>query len=338
MSGDLRSTESNSPGSAAAPIASRAEASDPDAFRATALAIEAEVGKVIVGQRDAVRGVLICLIAGGHALLEGVPGRRQDDDGARVRGGARALAQPRPVHARPAAGRHHRHDRALRGPRDRAAAAVRARPGLLQPAARRRDQPRLAAHPERAAGGDAGADGDGRRHHAPAAAPVLGARHPEPDRDAGHLPAARGAARPLPAEAAVRLPRPRGADRDRRRCAAAEHRAARAGRRRVSAGGDERARASGSGRLRGGRLRRPAAAVAAAVGRRRRDRARVRAARPEPARRAGADARGPDRGAARRPPQPGGRGHPRGRAARARPPPGAELRRRARRRRRRRRS
>jgi MoxR-like ATPase len=74
VSGDLMSTESHSPGSAAALIASQAEASDPDAFRATALAIEAEVGKVIVGQRDAVRGVLISLIAGGHALLEGVPG------------------------------------------------------------------------------------------------------------------------------------------------------------------------------------------------------------------------------------------------------------------------
>ena len=42
--------------------------------RATAAAIEAEVGKVIVGQREVVRYVLICLVAGGHALLEGVPG------------------------------------------------------------------------------------------------------------------------------------------------------------------------------------------------------------------------------------------------------------------------
>jgi MoxR-like ATPase len=45
-----------------------------DQFRATAAAIEAEVGKVIVGQAEVVRHVLICLIAGGHALLEGVPG------------------------------------------------------------------------------------------------------------------------------------------------------------------------------------------------------------------------------------------------------------------------
>ncbi len=36
--------------------------------------IEAEVGKVIVGQRDVVRSTIICVLAGGHALLEGVPG------------------------------------------------------------------------------------------------------------------------------------------------------------------------------------------------------------------------------------------------------------------------
>src|SRR5512143_2015791 len=43
-------------------------------FRETAAAIEAEVGKVIVGQAEVVRHVLVCIIAGGHALLEGVPG------------------------------------------------------------------------------------------------------------------------------------------------------------------------------------------------------------------------------------------------------------------------
>jgi MoxR-like ATPase len=37
-------------------------------------AIEAEVGRVIVGQREIVRGVLICVLASRHALLEGVPG------------------------------------------------------------------------------------------------------------------------------------------------------------------------------------------------------------------------------------------------------------------------
>jgi MoxR-like ATPase len=46
----------------------------PQQFRETAAAIEAEVGKVIVGQANVVRHVLTCVIAGGHALLEGVPG------------------------------------------------------------------------------------------------------------------------------------------------------------------------------------------------------------------------------------------------------------------------
>src|SRR5687767_14371659 len=43
-------------------------------FRETAAAIETEVGRVIVGQAEVVRHELICLIAGSHALLEGVPG------------------------------------------------------------------------------------------------------------------------------------------------------------------------------------------------------------------------------------------------------------------------
>jgi MoxR-like ATPase len=33
-----------------------------------------EIGKMIVGHRDVIDGVLICLFASGHALLEGVPG------------------------------------------------------------------------------------------------------------------------------------------------------------------------------------------------------------------------------------------------------------------------
>jgi MoxR-like ATPase len=43
-------------------------------FSRLAQAIEAEVGRVIVGQREVVRGVLTCVLAGRHALLEGVPG------------------------------------------------------------------------------------------------------------------------------------------------------------------------------------------------------------------------------------------------------------------------
>jgi MoxR-like ATPase len=43
-------------------------------FRTRFAALEAEIGKVIVGQRDTVRGVLTGLFVGGHVLLEGVPG------------------------------------------------------------------------------------------------------------------------------------------------------------------------------------------------------------------------------------------------------------------------
>jgi MoxR-like ATPase len=43
-------------------------------FRAVVSRIEDEIATVMVGQADVVRDVLICLIAGGHALLEGVPG------------------------------------------------------------------------------------------------------------------------------------------------------------------------------------------------------------------------------------------------------------------------
>ncbi|HLF27543.1 MAG TPA: MoxR family ATPase [Anaerolineae bacterium] len=43
-------------------------------FRNHAAAIESEVGKVIVGQAEVVRLVLVSILAGGHVLLEGVPG------------------------------------------------------------------------------------------------------------------------------------------------------------------------------------------------------------------------------------------------------------------------
>jgi MoxR-like ATPase len=43
-------------------------------FSRLAQAIEAEVGRVIVGQSAVVRNVLICILTGRHALLEGVPG------------------------------------------------------------------------------------------------------------------------------------------------------------------------------------------------------------------------------------------------------------------------
>ena len=45
-----------------------------EAFSDLAERIEREIKTVIVGQDELVRHTLICLIANGHALLEGVPG------------------------------------------------------------------------------------------------------------------------------------------------------------------------------------------------------------------------------------------------------------------------
>jgi len=45
-----------------------------DGFRDDFLAVQEQVAKAVVGQREAVEDLLTCLFAGGHALLEGVPG------------------------------------------------------------------------------------------------------------------------------------------------------------------------------------------------------------------------------------------------------------------------
>ena len=43
-------------------------------FRSKIGLLREEIGKAIVGNRDVIDGVLTCMLAGGHALLEGVPG------------------------------------------------------------------------------------------------------------------------------------------------------------------------------------------------------------------------------------------------------------------------
>ena len=45
-----------------------------DAFRKSIATLKDEIAKTIVGNDSVVDGVLMCLLAGGHALLEGVPG------------------------------------------------------------------------------------------------------------------------------------------------------------------------------------------------------------------------------------------------------------------------
>jgi MoxR-like ATPase len=53
---------------------STAAAITADEYAATVGEIEDQIGRVIVGQRDLVRTVVVCLLCEGHALLEGVPG------------------------------------------------------------------------------------------------------------------------------------------------------------------------------------------------------------------------------------------------------------------------
>ena len=54
----------------------RARASRPSFEEAAALVgrLDRELARVIIGQRHVVREILVCLLAGGHGLLEGVPG------------------------------------------------------------------------------------------------------------------------------------------------------------------------------------------------------------------------------------------------------------------------
>ena len=51
-----------------------AEEMTPERFQEVALAIERELGRLMVGQAELIRLTLTAMIAGGHVLLEGVPG------------------------------------------------------------------------------------------------------------------------------------------------------------------------------------------------------------------------------------------------------------------------
>ena len=139
------------------------------------------------------------------------PGRRRaragQDDGDQDAGrGDRRRVQAHPVHARPGPRRPGRH--AHLQPEDGRIQHL-ARPGLYQPAAGRRDQPRAGQGAERAARSDAGAPGDHRARDLQGARSLPGAGHPEPDRDRRHLCPARSAGGPLYAQGAGRLSRPR---------------------------------------------------------------------------------------------------------------------------------
>ena len=56
------------------PVATESVRGEVVVFRDQIKSLREEIGKVIVGNSEVVDGVLICMLAGGHALLEGVPG------------------------------------------------------------------------------------------------------------------------------------------------------------------------------------------------------------------------------------------------------------------------
>ena len=153
------------------------------------------------------RLALTCLLSEGHLLLEDFPGTGKTQLAKALAATVQGTQQPHPVHARPAALRRHRRDDLRPEHRE-----VRVPPGpdLRHHRARRRDQPGLAQDPVGAARGHGGGPGHRRRRAAQRRRAVHGHRDPEPDRAGRHLPAARGAARPLPHEDQRRLPRPRG--------------------------------------------------------------------------------------------------------------------------------
>ena len=164
-----------------------------------------EIKRVIVGQDAMLERVLVALLVGGHVLLEGVPGLAKTLTSRRSPTWSsgpfrRVQFTPDLVPADLVGTRIYRPDTGR--------VLGRARAGAVQLPAGRRDQPRAREGAVRAARGDAGASGHDRGRDVPRARAVSGARHAEPDRVGGHVPAARGPDGPVPDEGSRGLPAP----------------------------------------------------------------------------------------------------------------------------------
>ncbi len=70
--------------------------------------LRTQVAQRIVGQDAVVEGILTAILAGGHALLIGVPGLAKTLMVQTVAEALRSEVQPDAVHAGPDAGGHHR--------------------------------------------------------------------------------------------------------------------------------------------------------------------------------------------------------------------------------------
>ena len=181
------------------PVATTTTAPQGDPARAALGRLRAEVGKAVVGQDAVVTGLVIALLCRGPRAAGGRARGGEDAAGPHPRRRARPGHQAGAVHPRPDARRRHR----LADLRRRAPPRSQFREGpvftnLLLADEINRTPPKtqsalLEVMEERQV------SVEGAR---PAAAgPVHGRRHPEPDRVRGHLPAARGAAGPVPAQA-----------------------------------------------------------------------------------------------------------------------------------------
>ena len=166
----------------------------------------ANIARVVQGNDEAIRLAVTCLVAGGHLLVEDVPGVGKTSLG-------KALAASVSCRHRRIQFTSDLLPSDVTGVSvfdvDEGKLRVPAGADLRQHRSRRRDQPDAPEDPVRPARVDGGAAGHCRRGHLPAAGSVHGDRHPEPDRARGDLPAPRQPARPLPAQDPDRLPRRR---------------------------------------------------------------------------------------------------------------------------------
>ena len=165
----------------------------------------------VVGQEQLRESIMATLIADGHILLESVPGLAKSTAASTladaVQGEFRRIQCTPDLLPSDIIGTQIYDAR-------KGEFSTQLGPGARQHRAARRDQPVEREDPERDARGDAGAADLDRRNRLQAADAVPGDRDPEPDRAGGHLPAARGAARPLPAQGgASTTPTPRTSSR-----------------------------------------------------------------------------------------------------------------------------
>ena len=131
--------------------------------------LKRQVHQVIVGQDEVIDSVLCCMLAGGHCIVQGVPGLAKTLLVHSIADAMKLQVQPDSVHAGPDALRHHRGRYHPERPAVKAEEVrVHQGPDLRQYRAGRRDQPHAAQDAGRPVAGDAGTGGDHLRQDAQA--------------------------------------------------------------------------------------------------------------------------------------------------------------------------